>query len=1064
MTWTVEILDKRYTMLAGSSVKWACGELGKHRTSSMTAVVRDLNLAAALISHDGLVDAVIRKGNDIVFTGVIRPYVSISSKYDQTDELELEVLDCTEKMHVKVLERVEGVQEQAGCIFTETMDGLKICAGEGSLVYKLAAKAGVVIASAPTVDVILQRFELKSGEYLDDALSSLLYEYLLDYRFDESGKMVIYQTSPDTAHTSTVSSFFGSFIVQKTDDPKDGAVVSYDKYLTVDDYKIGEWSSSKFTLAILSGYDAGFFNAAGKKVVWNLSDLGDKQKAVRISNVWASGWSSGPITGTPSVSIDSWDQQGAVISTSGGGWYYAGTVDWGAKIYGDITYLYSEKSSVGYTGKDTESYAARYIQRTEDAVRLVEAIRKRNAAKSVSFSTYEDLEIGGFVRIDENKITGLDSKIRITQKTYDVITGLYSYTAETVGTVTIAPPDISSEVEVQEPSTDLGSFLEIRADRTQVLQEESDVDIHVSASGYGLDRYGLSVSFFLNNNSIHSGDGRTLTIGKRQLQLGINTIEAVIVHNGRRYVCSLTVAYVQAGQYSSFEYAVSTSPDSPPDKLETFFTFGEYLIGYDDAIIVLDDTWTKDQPTPAEGEYVWMRMMSQSGEWVVVRLTGLEGQEGAPAIDFSLTASPSSFQNSMRRISDIVISVSVNTQNMKPETLFLFELTGSVPSGVSINDSGVIRIIPGANPERIDVRVTAGAPYNISRTLAITGIPAIDGAGCYIGMTSVMPPQTDQRMIPGDWVLYTGTDGTYQDGHVYKYDGSNWTETTKLTDLMAVQDDATSIIAQKGQNYFAKVIFAQEILAAEIAVTGRFIFTNTTNGMTSQLEISPESGLLMKYGGGSDLKTVFSADFVSGRVFLGQPNPSKNAPIYGFMYDPITEKITSRGERIVIESDGSLTTECFKVYPREAVFKTYTISGTNSEKFNMIGKIYNNLTEDHDLYCTFPTLGYSEFFEINYEQHIEFVSDEVRVIFRYILFDGSAEYKIELLTVSKKGTNQVTQRTYTFEGYFSNDFNVEAEVWDDPQLIFTNIPYSTDGSGIAVGRIWKDSSGILHVN
>lgn len=1062
MTWTIEILSKRYTMLSGSSVKWACGELGKHRTSSMTAVVRDLDLAAALIGRDGLVDAVIRKGEDVVFTGVIRPYVAISSKYDQTDELELEVLDYTEKMHLKVLERVEGVQEQAGCIFTETIDGLKICAGEGSLVYKLAAKAGVAIASAPTVDVILQRFELKSGEYLDDALSSLLYEYLLDYRFDSTGRMVIYQTSPDTAHTSTISSFFGSFTVQKTDDPKDGAVVSYDKYLTVNDYKIGEWSDSKFTLAILSGYDAGFFDASSKKVMWDLSGLGDKQKAAQISNVWASGWSSGPITGTPSVSIDSWDQKGAVISTSGGGWYYAGSVGWGAKIYGDITYLYSEKSSVGYTGKDTESYASRYIQRTEDAVRLVEAIRKRNASKSVRFSTYEDLEIGGFVRIDEAKITGLESKIRITQKIFDVITGLYSYTAETVGTVAIAPPDISTEVEVQDPSPDLGPFLEIYADRTQVLQEESDVDIHVSASGYGLDRYGLSVSFFLNNNSIPSSDGRTLTISKRQLQLGINTIEGVVVHNGRRYVCSLTVAYVQAGQYSSFEYAISTSPDNPPDKLETFFTYGEYLIGYDDAIIVLDDTWTKDQPTPAEGEYVWMRMMSQSGEWVVVRLTGLEGQEGAPAIDFSLTASPSSFQNSLRRISDIVISVSVNAQNMRPETLFLYELTGSVPSGVSISNSGVIRIIPGVNPERLDVRVTAGAPYNISRTLAITGIPTVDGAGCYIGMTSVMPPQTDQRMIPGDWVLYTGTDGTYQDGHVYKYDGSSWTETTKLTDLMAVQDDATSIIAQKGQNYFAKVIFAQEILAAEIAVTGRFIFTNTTNGMTSQLEISPESGLLMKYGG----KTVFNADFVSGRVFLGEPFSSKSAPLYGFMYDPVTDRITSRGERIVIEADGSLTTECFKVNPREAVFKTYQISGTDSERFNAIGKIYNNLTEDHYFYCTFPALGYSEYFDINYEHYIESVSDEFHVSSRYILIDGGdlSEYKIELLNVINKGTNQIIRRTYTFEGYFSNDFNVEAEVWDDPQLIFTNIPYSTDGSGIAVGRIWKDSSGILHVN
>lgn len=907
MTWTIEILGKRYTMLSGSSVKWACGELGKHRTSSMTAVVRDLNLAAALISRDGLVDAVIRKGNDVVFTGVIRPYVAISSRYDQTDELELEVLDYTEKMHVKVLERVEGVQEQSGCIFTETMDGLKICAGEGSLVYKLASKAGVAIASAPTVDVVLQRFELKAGEYLDDALSSLLYEYLLDYRFDASGKMVIYQTSPDTAHTSTVSSFFGSFIVQKTDDPKDGAVVSYDKYLTVDDYKIGEWSDSKFTLAVVGGYDAGFFDAASKKVLWDLSGLGDKQKAARISNVWATGWSSGPISGSPSISIDSWDQKGAVISTSGGGWYYAGNVEWGAKIYGDITYLYSEKSSVGYTGKDTESYASRYIQRTEDAVRLVEAIRKRNAAKSVSFSTYENLEIGGFVRIDEDKITGLESKIRITQKILDVITGLYSYTAETVGSVTIAPPDISTEVEVQDPATDLGPFLEIRADRTQVLQEESDVEIHVSASGYGLDRYGLSVSFFLNNNSVPSSDGRTVTITKRQLQLGINSIEGVVVHNGQRYVCSLAVAYVQAGQYSSFEYAVSTSPDAPPDKLETFFTFGEYLIGYDDAIIVLDDTWTKDQPTPAEGEYVWMRMMSQSGEWVVVRLTGTNGApgaDGAPAVDFSLTASPASFQNSKRRLSDIVVSIGVTRQNMAPETLFSYALTGSVPYGVTIDSSGLIRIPPGVHPETLTVKVTAGEPYYLEKSITVTGIPAVDGQPQYLGTTASIPPTYSGALLDGDWVMYTGSDGTYSYGHVYKLSGSSWVETTAIKDLIAVQDDATKIIEEQGVYVYAKVIFAQSILAVDMAVTGSFTFeSKTSDGYVLKLTISPEEGLVMKRG--SD--TVLAASFVTGKIFLGQPNSAFSSPLHGFMYDPADGKLKSKDNKTVIDANGVIS-------------------------------------------------------------------------------------------------------------------------------------------------------------
>lgn len=1055
MNWTIEILDKRYTMLSGSSVKWACGELGKHRTSSMTAVVRDLNLAAALISRDGLVDAVIRRDDDVIFTGVIRPYLTISSKYNQTDELDLDVLDYTEKMHVKILERVEGVEEQEGCIFSETMDGLKICAGEGSLVYKLAAKAGVEIASAPTVDVVLQRFELKSGEYLDDALSSLLYEYLLDYRFDASGRMVIYQTSPDTAHTSTVSSFFGSFTIQKTDDPKDGAVVSYDKYLTISNYKIGEWSDSKFTLAVVGGYDSGFFYASGKKVYWDLSGLGDKQKAARISNVWASGWSSGPITGTPSVSIDSWDQKGAVISTSGGGWYYAGSVGWGVKIYADITYLYSEKSSVGYTGKDTESYAARYIQRTEDAVRLVEAIRRRNAAKSVSFSTYEDLEIGGFVHIDEDKITGLDSKIRITQKIYDVITGLYSYTAETVGTVTIAPPDISTEVETQDPSSELGPFLEIRADRTQVLQEESEVEIHVSASGYGLDRYGLSVSFFLNNNSLRSDDGRTLTITKRQLQLGINTIEGVVVHDGRRYVCSLTVVYVQAGQYSSFEYAVSTSPDNPPDKLETFFTFGEYLIGYDDAIIVQDDTWTKVQPVPAEGEYVWMRMMSQNGEWVVVRLTGVPG---ADAVDFTLSASPTSFQNSKRRLSDIVVSIGVSKQNMPYDTLFEYSLTGSVPYGVTIDSSGIIRIPPGVHPDKLTAKVTAGEPYNLEKSITITGIPAVDNQSQYLGMTATIPPAYSGALLDGDWVMYTGEDGTYSYGHVYKLSGASWIETTAIKDLFAVQDDATKIINEQGKYVYAKVIFAQSIMAVDISVTGSFIFKSINNGMVSQLEISPETGLLMKYGTESSLKTVFNADFATGRIFFGEPNSMKSSAAKGFMYDPHEQTITTNGDRIVIEADGSLTTDVFRVNPRKAVVEVMTISGSDSERFAAFHSLISRMTDGFIM--IYDDTDGDIWAEV--EEYTSWSADETYMI-RVITISIGEDY-IRKTIKSKIREGEVVQITYAATGLGArNPIEFETEVWSDPRLILKSIQTLDSGADTASGEVWRDKSGYLHM-
>lgn len=1050
MNWTVELLGTRYKMLSGSVIKWECGEQGKHRTSSMTAVVRGINLAASLLSHTGLVDAIIRRDDNVIFTGVIRPYLTISSKYNQTDELELEVLDYTEKMHVKVLDKVKNVEEQNGCIFSETMDGLKICSGNDSIIYKLAAKAGVEIASAPTINIVLQRFELKAGEYLDSTISSLLYEYLLDYKFDSSGKMVIYNTSPDTTKSLSVSNFYGAFSIQKKDEPKDGAIVSYDKYMTISDYQIGTWADSAFTLAVLGGYNHAFFDDSGIKVIFDLSGLGSKQKAARITNVWASGWSSGPISGTPSVSIDTWDQSGAVISLSGGGWYYAGTIRWGVKIYADITYLYSEKSSVGYTGKDTESYTASFIQRTEDAVKLVEAIRKRNASKIVSFSTYTELEIGSFVHIDESYVTGLSSKVRIIQKNYDVISSLYSYVAETVGDIEIDPPDVSTDITVQDPSSDKGPFIEIRSDRMQILQEENISDIHISSAGYGLDRYGLTVSFFLNNNTIKSEDGRTVTIQKKDLKIGINSIEGVVVHDGKKYVSSLTISYIQAGSYSIFEYALSTDINNPP-RIEKAFFFDNHLIVYDDAIIVEDDIWVKEQLIPAEGEYLWMRMLNQYGEWIYVRLTGAE------AVDFSISASPSTFQNSARRLTDIIITLNVTTSNMKSDTIFNYQLLESI-NGVYFDSTSlnVLRIAPGVNIDYIDVKVIAGAPYNKEKIIRISGIPAADNEPLYLGMIDVMPPANVSKVIDGDFVLYTGADSdTYKDGHLYKYSSGLWAETTSIIDLLKVQDDVMSIIDDKGENYYAKAIFAKSIMATEVAVTGKFIFENIIDGKKAKIEISRESGLSMSYGDANgDTPIIFSANFDSGKIFLGKPDDLNLSPLSGFMYDPATDTLSSRDNYLVIDSQGTIKTPVFEVSISGSVNTTREFSGTDYDKFMAIYHLFYDLADKNIRYYengyydavmshkkgtdSFGTYSAFEFSTAN---------EIVAYYYQYRFYDGLRPSYI----YSKKGfCNQDT-------------FKINANLKSEPELILKNTPTQNEYDQLHTGALYKDSDGKLYV-
>ena len=78
----------------------------------------------------------------------------------------------------------------------------------------------------------------------------------------------------------------------------------------------------------------------------------------------------------------------------------------------------------------------------------------------------------------------------------------------------------------------------------------------------------------------------------------------------------------------------------------------------------------------------------------------------------------------------------------------------------------------------------------------------------------------------------------------------------------------------------------------------------------------------MKYGQASGRQPViFNADFATGRIFFGEPNSTKSSPVKGFMYDPHEQTIVTNGDRIVIEADGSLTTDVLAYIPAKRLWK-----------------------------------------------------------------------------------------------------------------------------------------------
>ena len=428
----------------------------------------------------------------------------------------------------------------------------------------------------------------------------------------------------------------------------------------------------------------------------------------------------------------------------------------------------------------------------------------------------------------------------------------------------------------------------------------------------------------------------------------MNFVKAVIVVNGKRYERQISLTLVQASSYSEFEYAITDTLD-PPDVLETYFKFGDYYITYDGYKIVVDNTWTKEQPIPLEGQFIWMRMKNSDGKWVSIRMTG---DPGEAAKDWSIYFDPVSYVNSARRQENIVITINVDFMNIPEPHLLSYKLIGS-PEGCLLEDN-VITILPGNSPKKITAEVTLAGTYGGVKKLTIYGTEEKDSTPLYLGGTDVIPPNITKygAFLNGDWCFYLGSDtDKYKYGHVYEKNGENWTETVSMQKLLAVQDDAKAL---QEQNIFAKVIFTQALLTVDASVTGSFLFQNDTNGKRASLEISANKGLDMKYGdiptGNDNRPSVFKSDFKTGRIVLGDPDNNGVGARSGFVYEPSNGSIKGPLGLIEFTNNGLINgNPIFGEEFSDGVFqsiKSYTKMGVEIDLFKHSGEEVYNIVDN----------------------------------------------------------------------------------------------------------------------
>ena len=629
--YTLTLAGKEYPILAeGFELTFCVGAEGRHRTSSCNVSIRGTEpLHLLLTSTDSLLDAVVKddKGATI-FTGVVRPRASATVSQRLLDSIELEIMDYTERLHTRVYEAPDDDSDRLeGIVYTESLNGLKVCdpADQGnSLVHRICALAGIAVAQAPTISASVMRCSLQHGDYLDDRLASLLYEYMHDYRFDADGQLIVYRTGPQYGDDGEVTedvpssgrvveSLRGTLSVTRSDDVKDGVVVSYPQYETQDDVAI--WSDSGGGVSIIFDYQSSWWHEPGRDVTWNLSALGDKARDVILSNWWIgyenqSRWAAN--TWCNSKSVTNCTQEGGHVAWDAGAVGGIGGQPRGKiTVYADAAYLIDKMGTCGIQGSNSEDYTATCISDLPEAIALAYAIyaRAKAAGTTYSFQSFEILEPGDVVTLKESMVSGITARVRILSRKQSDTTGLLEYEAEGYGAISVSKPAFGESAELPPQERPDFMLLEVSED-TIVADPETDlIPVIASASGIIFDKYGGIPSWSINSANQPDLQGQVVEIDKSRFTYGSNRLSVSAEYDGETYRIDYIIRNLTAKLEVSVQYTVTDGDKAPDDT----------------------SVWTSGQPVPGEGQVVWTRFRTNSeAEWIVLRVTPKDGEQGPP--------------------------------------------------------------------------------------------------------------------------------------------------------------------------------------------------------------------------------------------------------------------------------------------------------------------------------------------------------------------------------------------------------------------------------------------------
>ena len=644
--------EKTYPIMDGSfSLQMKAGTKGKHSASSCQLSVRGSSILPDIMMRDSLLDAYVKdKDGNVLFTGVIRPYASVTAEPMFLGNLSLEIMDYTEKLHGKKV-YAEITEESGdspvygeGVVFEDRWNNFYICNPsdkEHSIVHKICSLAGISDIDAPLIDIILPRFSLEKSSYLDDVLGKLLYEYVYDYRFDATGKLHVYQTGTITEvsfdsdgnaienatvyhkleNKKTLSIFRNQLSVSRDDNDTDGCLITYKKYKREYNVPIGT-----YTVEGNTGFISGSIQLApaSTEIKWDLSEIKDDDDGldIELSNFSVNGYNNSvwaATCGSYMTTVTDCTQEGGTLNYQI--WFFGGlfgqyryTMD----VYADVTYYKQDSRTVGYAGDNAEEYSAEYIDNVADALCLATAIQERNTQGSYSYSfrSFEEIEPGDVVTLDEAVISGLHAVCRITKRTQSDDTGLFQYEAEGYESTEFKLPQINRDDDTGSHGENIGTIL-LQVSDEIIFPDDNTLTIYAEASGLLFSRFDATPQWLLNGVPMTGYSSTSIQFSIGMLSPGANRLRVQAVYEGETYYSDRVINLISSEIDIQMQFALVPSGQSPDSST----------------------VWLDDQPVPGQGEVVWIRFRtSTSSDWIIMKMTAEDG--GNPVVFFQWAATP----------------------------------------------------------------------------------------------------------------------------------------------------------------------------------------------------------------------------------------------------------------------------------------------------------------------------------------------------------------------------------------------------------------------------------------